>query len=378
MAYNSSVLSIVTFIYGLAGALYIFSLVFKKEAPGKIGTWVTFVAVCGNTVGIILRWYESYQLGAGYGHAPLSNIYESLVFFALTIGVIYLVVERRYQNRIIGAFIVPLAFFALAYASFGTSAKISPLIPALKSNWLIAHVIACFIGYAAFALAFGGSIVYLVKNKPNYNSSQVQRKILLVLSILLWTFSSLALIFLVYKISLFLVVKLFGYIGISTELAMLQAMAGLLFKFYGWLGFSTASVILDVVTVFLVVCGAICCLFYLDANSHVLKRMPDLKIIDELTHQLIMFGFLFLTVGIITGAVWANSAWGRYWGWDPKETWSLITWFVYAGLLHARMMRGWGGMRIAVLSLVGFAAVMFTYFGVNLLPGLHSYGAFSK
>jgi cytochrome c-type biogenesis protein CcsB len=90
---------------------------------------------------------------------------------------------------------------------------------------------------------------------------------------------------------------------------------------------------------------------------------------------LIMFGFLFLSAGIITGAVWANSAWGRYWGWDPKETWSFITWLIYATLLHARLMRGWRGKRIAVLSIVGFGAVIFTYFGVNLLPGLHSYGS---
>jgi len=91
-----------------------------------------------------------------------------------------------------------------------------------------------------------------------------------------------------------------------------------------------------------------------------------------------MFGFLFLSVGIITGAVWANTAWGRYWGWDPKETWSLITWFVYAILLHARLMRGWQGKRIAIISILGFLAVMFTYFGVNYLPGLHSYGAMGQ
>ena len=90
---------------------------------------------------------------------------------------------------------------------------------------------------------------------------------------------------------------------------------------------------------------------------------------------MVVFGFLFLSAGIISGAVWANSAWGRYWGWNPKETWSLITWFVYATLLPARLMRGWRGKRIAVFSMVGFAAVLFTYFGVNYLPGLHSYGS---
>jgi cytochrome c-type biogenesis protein CcsB len=280
MHYNTLVLSIVTFIYGLAAVLYVFSWAFRKEMPGKMATWVTLVACIGNAVGLALRWYESYQIGSGYGHAPLSNIYESLTFFALTIGVIYLVVERRYRNRAIGVFALPLAFFALAYASFGTNDRIQPLIPALKSNWLIAHVISCFIGYAAFGVAFCVSIMYLFKADRSR-----------------------------------------------------------------------------------------------DAGNGILSRMPDGAILDELTHQLIMFGFLFLTVGIVTGAVWANSAWGRYWGWDPKETWSFITWLIYAALLHFRMMRGWRGKRIAVLSIVGFAAVLFTYFGVNLLPGLHSYGA---
>jgi cytochrome c-type biogenesis protein CcsB len=102
--------------------------------------------------------------------------------------------------------------------------------------------------------------------------------------------------------------------------------------------------------------------------------IPEPRVLDELTYQLVTFGFLFLTVGIITGAVWANSAWGRYWGWDPKETWSLITWFIYAAFLHARLMKGWEGKRMAVISIIGFMAVLFTYFGVNLLPGLHSYG----
>lgn len=277
--YNSSLLlSIVTFVFGLAGLLYIFAWVFRAESAGKIATWVTVAACLGNTAGILLRWYESYQMGGGYGHAPLSNIYESLVFFAWTIGVIYLVVEYRYKNRVIGCFAIPLAFFALAYASFGTTAKIQPLIPALKSNWLIAHVVACFIGYAAFAIAFGISIMYLIKKDEQMEGGMM-------------------------------------------------------------------------------------------------ARLPSTFMLDELTHQLIMFGFLFLTVGIITGAVWANSAWGRYWGWDPKETWSFITWCIYASLLHFRLMRGWRGKRIAILSIIGFAAVLFTYFGVNLLPGLHSYGS---
>jgi cytochrome c-type biogenesis protein CcsB len=274
---SSLLLSATTFIYGLAAFLYIFAWVFKKPGVGRLATWVTIGGLAGNTAGFLLRWVESYQLG--FGHAPLSNLYESLIFFAWTIALIYLFIEWRYRNRVIGAFSAPLAFLAMAYASLSPniSDRIQPLIPALKSNWLIAHVITCFLGYGAFAVAFGISIMYIFKSRTDEEAG--------------------------------------GLIG----------------------------------------------------------HFPSTAVLDELTHQLVMFGFLFLSAGIITGAVWANSAWGRYWGWDPKETWSLVTWFVYAALLHARMMRGWRGRRIAWLSIVGFGAVLFTYFGVNLLPGLHSY-----
>jgi cytochrome c-type biogenesis protein CcsB len=278
---GSQLLSIVTFIYGFAAFLYIFALVFKKEFPGQAATWVALIGLSGNLAGIVLRWVESYRMGIG--HAPLSNLYESLVFFSLVVTSAYLVIEYRYKSRVIGAFSTPLACLAMAYASLSPniSDRIEPLIPALKSNWLIAHVMTCFIGYAAFAVAFGVSLMYLISQRQRPGGRQ----------------------------------------------------------------------------------------------GSLTGRFPSAAVLDELTHQLVMFGFLFLSVGIITGAVWANSAWGRYWGWDPKETWSLITWFIYATILHARMMRGWHGRRIAYLSILGFLAVLFTYFGVNLLQGLHSYGS---
>lgn len=275
---SSLLLSAATFIYALASVCYIGSFSFKKQAFAKLGFWVIVIGFIANTAGILLRWAESYQMG--YGHAPFSNMYESLVFFSWTLAALYIFVEIKYRESIIGVFVSPLIFLAIAYASFdpSISSKISPLIPALKSNWLIAHVITCFLGYAGFALAFGFSFIYFIKPKdPNATS--------------------------------------------------------------------------------------------------VFARLPDWDMIDELTYQMIVFGFLFLTIGIITGSVWANSAWGKYWSWDPKETWSLITWFIYAIFLHLRLMRGWHGARLAVVSIVGFGCVLFTYFGVNyLLSGLHSYG----
>jgi cytochrome c-type biogenesis protein CcsB len=336
---SSIILSIITFVYGLAGFLYVFAWIFKKPGAGKLATWIGLIGLIGNTAGILMRWVESYLMGIG--HAPFSNLYESLVFFAWTITLIYLVIERKASNRVIGAFTMPIAFLAMAYASLkpGIIIEIQPLIPALKSNWLIAHVITCFIGYAAFATAFGISTMYLMKQ--GRGEEQV-----------LW-------VDIAKPLTLFVFVTLFSRVLLAGNWAM--------------------SVIFAL---------PICLVFYLgvfimrrmpaDFKARLLVMFPEPAILDEIGYQMTLFGFLFLSVGIITGAVWANSAWGRYWGWDPKETWSLITWFIYATLLHARMTRGWRGKRIAYLSLLGFAAVVFTYFGVNLLPGLHSYGALSQ
>jgi len=118
-------------------------------------------------------------------------------------------------------------------------------------------------------------------------------------------------------------------------------------------------------------------------QSHFLKskkfgtmfhRLPSLDTLDEISYRCLTFGFPLLTFAIISGAIWAETAWGTYWSWDPKETWSLITWFVYAALLHGRLTTGWRGRKAAILSIIGFFIMLFTFLGVNLLmPGLHSY-----
>ncbi len=272
---SSLILSITTFLYAIPAVLYISAWIFDTEKPARIAFWASISAVLGNLLGFILRWIESYSIG--YGHIPLSNKYESLVFFALTIAVICLILEWKYKTPYINAFAMPLAFVSIGYAALlGGTTEIQPLVPALKSNWLTIHVLTCFLGYAGFAVAFGISTMFLFKE-----------------------------------------------------------------FFHG---------------------------------SSIAERLPETLVLDELTRQTIMFGFLFLTLGIITGSIWANSAWGSYWTWDPKETWSLITWFVYAIFLHLKYMREWQGSKLAVVSIIGFVAVMITYFGVNYLPGLHSYG----
>jgi cytochrome c-type biogenesis protein CcsB len=277
---NSLLFGISIFVYFFSMVLYVSYLAFRSEGLGKVATSVLLAGVGIETAAILLRWYESYQMGIG--RAPLTNLYESLVFFAWTIAVVYLLMERKFKIRTAGAFVSPFPFIIMAYASLNPN-EIQPLVPALQSNWLISHVVTCFVGYAAFAVSFGVSFLYLFK--VNAEKKPVKQQ------------------------------------------------------------------------------------------SVFMSHLPGSDLLDEVGYKTIAIGFPLLTIGIITGAFWANVAWGTYWSWDPKETWSLIVWFIYAAYLHARITRGWRGKKAALLSIVGFSATLFCYLGVNLiLSGLHSYG----
>lgn len=254
----------------------------RDKTVGLSGSIAAYFGFLVQTAAIGLRWKESYDMG--HGHAPLSNLYESVVFFAWTIILIFGLIDYKYKYRAIGAFVVPFAFLGMAWAQLGLNSGIEPLVPALQSNWLLYHVVTCFLGYAAFAVACGVSIMYLMKS--------------------------------------------------SSEVGDGSAKAGGLMALF-----------------------------------------PSTKILDDLNYRAIMVGFPLLTLGIVTGAAWADYAWGSYWSWDPKETWSLIVWLIYAAFLHARITRGWVGKRAAILSIIGFILTLFCYLGVNLfLSGLHSYG----
>ncbi len=265
-------------IYLVCFLSYLILAASRNKIIGTLSTSLLIIGLIIHSVGLVLRWLETHQ--TGFGYVPLSNMYESLIFFSWTIILIYLILEFKYQQKIIGVFVTPFAFLAIALTSIvpGINAKITPLMPALQSNWLTIHVTTCFFGYASFAVSFGVSILYLIRDRKN------------------------------------------------------------------------------------------------SQNEGSSKWLPSTTVLDEINYKSIVIGFPMLTLGIVTGAAWANYAWGSYWSWDPKETWSLITWFVYAAFLHARFTRDWRGRKAAILSIAGFTAVLFTYFGVNyIISGLHSY-----
>jgi cytochrome c-type biogenesis protein CcsB len=254
---DSAILSGVTFVYLLSFLLYLVRMVRGKEFWGSAASWIARIGFLLHSAALLLRWKSSYDLGIG--HAPLANFYESLSFFAWAVLLLYLVIEWKTRSRSLGAFVIPVAFLLLAFASIspGVNDRIQPLIPALQSNWLTVHVLTCFLGYASFAMAFALGIMYLLKGRARDGGTE---------------------------------------------------------------------------------------------EGTFLRLIPAADAVEELLYQSVVLGFVLLSLGIMTGSVWAHYAWGSYWSWDPKETWSLITWIVYAVMLHARSVRGWRGRRMALLA----------------------------
>ena len=276
---SSFLLSLATFFYLCVTGIYLYYLFSGSRKTGRLLRVAVFGAFVMNVAGWVWRWIESYQMG--YGHIPLSNMYEALITVSWCIVLVFLVMEKKYQTKILGCFVFPIVSLTMAFASLSPKipGQIEPLIPALQSNWLTYHVLTCFLGYAAFTVAFGMSIAFLIKRKGGG-----------------------------------------------------------------------------------------------EKIGRILEQFPDTEVMEDMIYKANGMGFLFLGLGIITGSVWANYAWGSYWSWDPKETWSLITWLIYAVYLHARLLRGWKGEKAVILSIVGYGAVLFTFLGVNyLLSGLHTY-----
>jgi ABC-type transport system involved in cytochrome c biogenesis permease subunit len=271
MAAHHKILGIVTILYLMLFLMHCVYFAWRKERILSV-IWVTLYVAFGlHSVGVVLRWIESYRLSMG--HVPLSNFYESLIFYAWSIMALLIFMKKRLSHPSITLCASLIGLFLMGFASISPTVEreIQPLVPALQSNWLHIHVVTCFIAYAAFAISFVAGTLYLIGQKG---------------------------------------------------------------------------------------------------------PIPPRDVLEEINYKCIIVGFPMLTSGILTGAVWAHYAWGSYWSWDPKETWSLITWIIYAVFLHARTMRGWKGKTSAIVSMVGFVSVMVTYFVVNfILSGLHSYAA---
>ena len=249
-------------IYFVAALFYLVFLFGKKAGRAKTGFALVIAGLVIHTIALVLRTFQS-------GHAPFTNMYESMSFLAWAIVLAFVIIEAKYKIPKVGAYLMLIVIGIMALASSPLMPKeAEPLVPALQSYWLWLHVSVTLLGEAFFAVAFITSIMYLRAKDPE-------------------------------------------------------------------------------------------------------KREK----MDSVSYRCVSIGFpLFTLGGLVFGMVWAQKAWGTYWSWDPKEVWSLITWFVFALYLHTRIVMGWKGKRSAFIAILGFLAALFTFFGVNyLLAGLHSY-----
>jgi cytochrome c-type biogenesis protein CcsB len=350
-----------TIAYILAMIAYIVYLAFRNKPIGIIATTITIAGFVSQTLAILLRWKEFAELGQmGWLRAvPLTNLYESLIFFVWCLILAYLIIEFRYKNRSFGAFITPVAGLALGFIDIsGMSKNIQPLVPALQSNWLLVHVMMSFISYSMFGISFSTGLMYLIvrtekRSEPAYIFWTV------MLSVFIIVLAAMGLDYMTFKLSVRSQEELIkSYLfraslrSDSSFTVLLSWAVSVAFTFFIW---RFGGLLKKIITAFNISAATL----------------------DEITYKLIAIGFPIFTLGgLIFGAIWADQAWGKYWSWDPKETWSLITWFLYAFYLHSRLLRGWKGKKAAIMAVMGFVAVIFTYLGVNLLlSGLHSYGS---
>jgi cytochrome c-type biogenesis protein CcsB len=287
---------------------------------------------------LIARWIEG-------GYFPISNLYESLFFLAWGLTTLHLVAERISKNRLIGVFTSPLVMGIVAFAALTLPLDMqmsAPLVPALKSNWLMMHVSVMMLSYATLMVGAMISIAFLVVTRG-------QAVELRGSSVGTGSFRD----------------RLKAVTTLTNTDRELESQDSGKSATAATTGTIATAVLTPAVTT---------------APEPLLltpQRLTLADTLDNVSYRIIGLGFPLLTIGIISGAVWANEAWGSYWSWDPKETWALITWLVFAAYLHARLTRGWQGRRPAWLAATGFIVVWVCYLGVNLLgKGLHSYGWF--
>lgn len=287
------------------------------------------------------RWLEA-------GYFPLSNLYESLLFIAWGITAVHFLAETTSQSRLVGAFTAPAAMGITAFATLSLPAqmqKAEPLVPALKSNWLMMHVSVMLLSYACLMVGALLAIAFLILTRG-------QAVELRGSSIGTGSYRDAR-----YRL------RRAGQEVVPQAVVPQEA--------------ATLSTKEAIVT-----SGNTAVLNPPQAATTTVapltpQRLSLADTLDNVSYRIIGLGFPLLTIGIIAGAVWANEAWGSYWSWDPKETWALITWLVFAAYLHARLTRGWQGRRPAIIAASGFLVVWVCYLGVNLLgKGLHSYGWF--
>jgi cytochrome c-type biogenesis protein CcsB len=421
---ESNLLYAALIFYAGAGALYLGFGVTATESYIKFASLATWAGLLANTGAVAHRWYEA-------GHPPFASVYEMLLSFVWALAALTLIAEKKYGVKVIGTVTMPVAIVGVLLMQLLRS-DVRPLVPALQSTWLHVHVTLAMLAYAACALSFALAMMFLIQDKMKTETFLAATSVFTVgiyaailmrferwggFNVVAWDAENKSEVFISRGVRLFITIPDLGWLVLLVFAAVAAPLVIYLVarwkKNENLISLASRAVFVSILlqTLLLVffvlrvrdghyasldadglylttlaaspfiLCGLVAGIFanllyllLLWRREDLERLLPNADALDRITYKTICIAFPLLTLMIAAGAYWANRAWGSYWNWDPKETWAAITWLVYAGYLHMRVTRGWRGRRAAYFAILGFAIVMFTFFGVTyLLPGLHAY-----
>lgn len=355
----------------------------RADKWGGIAIVITIIGLIAHFGYFITRWIYT-------GHAPVSNMFEFTTAFGMFIVLSFVIIFFMYRVAALGVVALPIALLIIVFASMFPT-EVSPLVPSLKSNWLTIHVITAALGQSIFVISFVSGLVYLLKNVDVKTKSKERfwLETIMYVCVLVIGFAVATITF-----------NIVGYESKFQYVNNIDQQAEATYLMPPIFGFTDAEKLdaskmdpmitlpniidsrkLTTLTWTILFGTAIYLLYRLivrksiSATIQSLVKRANSQLMDEITYRSILIAFPVFTLGaLIFAMIWAQEAWGRYWGWDPKEVWALITWLFYAAFLHLRLSKGWEGKKSAWLAVIGFCIIMFNLVIVNLvLAGLHSY-----
>lgn len=365
----------------------------KSKKPGKISIIMIITGFIMQLGYFIMRWIAQ-------GHAPVSNMYEFITMFAIMIIAGFLITYHYFRTQVFGLFALPVSLLLVAYGSM-FSREVEPLIPALQSNWLAIHVITVTLAYGILSMSAVAGLIYLLKAVPATEKSWRARFLESIMTAIVIVITFIVMTVVMESVIGYQDDFLYNDKQGQTQVAEYHLPSLINFEeavpvehtgdnnyeeadhFHSGINLpplidsQKLNTVLWSVLAGLIVYGIIRLIIRkrITALIKPLTDRADLKLMDEIGYRSVIIGFpIFALGGIFFAAIWAQMAWSRFWGWDPKETWAFITFMFYTIFLHLRLNRGYEGEKSAWLAIIGVLLIIFNLIAINLLvAGLHSY-----
>ena len=386
LASTSNLLFNVAFFSYIAAMLaYFFRLAFTRISPDGVqaktvtGRRVGLAATVLATAGAAVHLGSVVTRGLASGHVPWGNMYEyssAMALLAVVVGLV--VVQRRLGYGHLMGFVIAGAVLMMTSAILLVTEP-GPLVPALDSYWIKIHTSAAMGASSIFIVGFVATALYLVKDTAERRVARSGESG--------FTGSTVGAAHAgttagpagadtageTSGVAGLLLEDDEGAVAVASPLAQRQVLSPVLFPLVPGLIVAVFVGLVFRTPAGAIIAGSAAALLG-TASWYAVPFLPPAASLDTLAYRVVAFGFPVWTFAVMAGAIWAEEAWGRYWGWDPKETGSFVTWVLYAAYLHARSTHGWRGRRAAVIGIIAFVALMITYYAVNLwIVGLHSY-----